>query len=481
MRLINTQTLTLHDFTTSPKIPTLHDFTTSPKIPKYAILSHRWTDEELTYKEFSKHRSKDKKGYRKIVDFCEFLRKWEREWCWVDTVCIDKRSSAELSEAINSMFKWYGAAAECWVWLHDVSESNNEGAGEDLLHQFGESSWFRRGWTLQELLAPEQVIFCSHEWQILGCKQPSDAQKYGLTPSGKRDAGTELRDRIQEAACWSSDIILWAISDRTGIPSEVLRQPHRVKYYSVAQRMSWASSRQTTRVEDQAYCLLGLFRINMPLLYGEGRRAFQRLQQEIIRSSHDESIYAWTANNSEQDWAWLKDQSAFPILARSPQDFAGSRDIVRTLGVQRSPWTVTHHGLEVPLVPDNVTGTIELPGFNVTESNSALESMVVGTQDTVALSFPLACKRERGADSMPCKLVITRLRCSHWGRLITDNMIGHRPASWIPATIKFDRQKIYIHIDGCEDFDAMLWSDSTPRALERSGHTNSFKRVKLED
>lgn len=90
MRLINTQTLTLHDFTGS-------------NTPKYAILSHRWTDEELSFKEFSKGRSKDKKGYRKIVEFCEFLRRWGRGWCWVDTVCIDKRSSAELSEAINSM------------------------------------------------------------------------------------------------------------------------------------------------------------------------------------------------------------------------------------------------------------------------------------------------------------------------------------------------------------------------------------------
>lgn len=90
MRLINTATLTLHDFT-------------GAHVPKYAILSHHWTDEEVSFKEFAKGRSQEKKGYRKILQFCEFLRQWERDWAWVDTVCIDKRSSAELSEAINSM------------------------------------------------------------------------------------------------------------------------------------------------------------------------------------------------------------------------------------------------------------------------------------------------------------------------------------------------------------------------------------------
>lgn len=270
----------------------------------------------------------------------------------------------------------------------------------------------------------------------------------------------QLWSRIQSAATWSSEIILWAITERTGIPSEALFHPDRIRRYSVAQRMSWASKRKTTRIEDEAYSLLGLFRINMPLLYGEGRRAFQRLQQEIIRCSHDESIYAWAVNPiayhksvapSGRPLSAGRHAPTYAILARSPEDFASSGDIVRTLGIQRAPWTVTHHGLEVPLVPDNETGIVELPGFTVSRLDSMTGSMFAGDQATVALSFPLACKREKNTDSVPCKLIITRLRCAHWGRVITDNLVGRRPMNWTPTTIKFDRQKVYIHIDECED------------------------------
>lgn len=357
---------------------------------------------------------------------------------------------------IDCRFEWYKEAAECWVWLHDVSYTDETGTSkpaEDVLQQFSESSWFQRGWTLQELLAPLQVVFCSHEWKVLGCKRSeSDWSLTDIIDSryGRHFRGDDYQvwGRLQQAATWSSEIILWAITECTGIPSEALYQPDRIRRYSVAQRMSWASKRKTTRIEDEAYCLLGLFRTNMPLLYGEGRRAFQRLQQEIIRCSHDESIYAW-AVPSPQHLPLARHSPTFAIIARSPADFSGSGDIVRTLGIQRSPWTVTHHGLEVPLVPDNETGIVELPGYTV--GRLELKSNFTGDQPTVAISFPLACKREKDADSMPCKLIITRLRCAHWGRVVTDNLVGRRPMNWTPTTIKFDRQKVYIHIDECED------------------------------
>ena len=170
---------------------------------------------------------------------------------WIDTCCIDKTSSADLSEAIDSMYGWYEKAQVCYVYMADVLASN-----EYL--PFRESRWFSRGWTLQELLAPWTVVFYDRNWNDIGTK-------WGL---------------IDE------------ISLRTGITHQQMIDHTRV---NIAAKMSWAATRRTTRLEDTAYCLMGLFDINMPLLYGEGSKAFIRLQHEImLMHEGDESIFAWT-------------------------------------------------------------------------------------------------------------------------------------------------------------------------------------------
>ena len=106
--------------------------------------------------------------------------------------------------------------------------------------QFYSSEWFDRGWTLQELLAPREVNFYDKHWHFIGTK-------------------SSLSDTI---------------STRTNIAAEVLRGTKGLLDYSIAQRMSWASRRVTTRDEDIAYCLLGIFDVSMPLIYGEGEKAF---------------------------------------------------------------------------------------------------------------------------------------------------------------------------------------------------------------
>jgi hypothetical protein len=177
---------------------------------------------------------------------------------WIDSCCIDKTSSAELSEAINSMFRWYQNAQVCYAYLSDVP------AIEDLDHyrkdsEFRRSKWFTRGWTLQELLAPEIVVFYNHDWVEIGTKA----------------------------------LMSGVIRSITNIDRGFLMGESEIKPACVAQKMSWASRRKTTRLEDTAYCLMGLFDVNMPLLYGEGEKAFYRLQLEIIKNSSDESIFAW--------------------------------------------------------------------------------------------------------------------------------------------------------------------------------------------
>ena len=214
----------------------------------------------------------------------------------MDTCCIDRSSSAELSEAINSMYQWYGRANFCIAYLADISIVKDETRVERK--RFWESEWFKRGWTLQELLASHEVIFCDRSWKAIGTK-------------------TRLQAYVSRATHISIRHLF--------TPSEA----------SVAAKMSWASHRQTSRPEDIAYSLLGLFDVNMPLLYGEGEyKAFQRLQYEIVRSRRDESIFAWSMPVEETDEIlplYGIESSIVPapgLLAPSPGYFAESGDIV---------------------------------------------------------------------------------------------------------------------------------------------------------
>ena len=224
-------------------------------IPPYVILSHRWERDEVTFQEIKTGEGKKKHGYRKIDFCCWQARKDyttdELSHAWVDTCCIDKTSSAELSEAINSMYKWYGNAKVCYAYLSDVT-------GDIKSDSFRHSLWFTRGWTLQELLAPKTVNFYNGKWKMIGEKL--------------RDADT--------------------ISNLTNLPFNALRH-FNPQTWSVATRMQFAAKRETPREEDRAYSLLGIFEVNIPLIYGEGARAFRRLQEEILRVHDDLTLLAW--------------------------------------------------------------------------------------------------------------------------------------------------------------------------------------------
>ncbi|KAH8592574.1 hypothetical protein B0O99DRAFT_548496, partial [Bisporella sp. PMI_857] len=240
-------------------------------IPRYAILSHTWgaDDEEVSFKDLVEGVGKSKAGYKKIR-FCATQAASDGlPFFWVDTCCIDKSSSAELAEAINSMFRWYQDAARCYVYLSDVSVSTSDGDGEFSRRwksSFKKSRWFTRGWTLQELVAPTSVEFFSEEEQRLGDKQ-------------------SLEQTLHEI---------------TGIAIQALRGSP-LSHFNVDDRMSWAANRQTKREEDAAYSLLGIFDIHMPLIYGEGRKkASIRLRKKIEQSLKDESPTMSPALSTEQ-------------------------------------------------------------------------------------------------------------------------------------------------------------------------------------
>jgi hypothetical protein len=227
-------------------------------IPDYAILSHTWGGDEVLYEHVRDGSAHKHEAYSKVISAVRQAASDGFLFIWIDSCCIDKSSSAELSEALNSMYAWYQSAGTCYSFLEDVPEKSSK----DFRSRFAESRWFTRGWTLQEFLAPFHTDF------------------FGMDQNG---SWTRLGDCVA---------LQRQISEITSIEVEYLSGLKDVHEASIAKRMSWAAGRETKREEDLAYCLLGLFSINMPMLYGEGARAFLRLQEEIIKRSDDQSIFA---------------------------------------------------------------------------------------------------------------------------------------------------------------------------------------------
>lgn len=246
--------------------------------PPYAILSHTWLHngpegvQEVTYQDMKtsflklRHGGLKRLGWSKLVQFCSRAALDGWDWAWMDTCCIDKTNPADTEEAINAMFRWYQDAGICYAYLSDLllPHSKDEEDVTDradprlkaLERSFCNAVWFTRGWTLQELLAPDYLVFVDQQWRCIGLRE-----------------------------AWAKEI-----ETASRIKAEHLRN---FQSCSLAMKLSWASLRRTSREEDEAYSLLGLFGISMPLVYGEGRRAFIRFQRELIKTYDDESLFIW--------------------------------------------------------------------------------------------------------------------------------------------------------------------------------------------
>lgn len=372
MWLLDTLTLKLNEFNNPPP---------------YAILSHTWSSEEVSFQDIEKPASKALRGYQKIEQACALARSQRIEAIWIDTCCINKTSSAELSEAINSMYTWYRHASICYVYLNDFSFML-EGYGSfgiqssRFLRKLRKSRWFTRGWTLQEFLAPYNVEFYDRYWHYIG-------------------------DKID---------LTYQISSITGIGQQYITERDSVSKASVAARMSWASGRSTTRPEDKAYCLIGLFEVNMPLLYGEGNKAFLRLQHEIARSSDDESLFAWHAGDSSAREAGM--------FADSPTSFAYSQNIVPfpRHHIDRSPYTITNLGLAMDVHYLTLPFQYANGGFSALEEPDASEFILL----------PLNCARE----NMPERPFTIILR-----RVSRDSYVRFLPP--MPSNEKYVKEEIY--------------------------------------
>ncbi|KAI1492953.1 heterokaryon incompatibility protein-domain-containing protein [Biscogniauxia mediterranea] len=253
MRLLNTETFRLQTFDGSGK-------------PSYAILSHTWGKDEVLFEDIYKNLVRNQNGggkavASKVIGAVQQALRDECKYIWIDTCCIDKGSSAELFEAINSMFSWYEEPNTCYAYMPDVARNDEE--------SYKSSRWFTRGWTLQELIAPREVQFFDSQWTFIGTRSSMAALLESIT---------QIRP-LTPQRCNLFQRHPFGGSSRTLLDS-----------YSVCNRMSWTSQRVTTRTEDIAYCLMGIFDVHMPPLYGEGTRAFRRLQEEIIKQSNDHSI-----------------------------------------------------------------------------------------------------------------------------------------------------------------------------------------------
>jgi hypothetical protein len=249
------------------------------------------------------------------------------------------------------MFHWYRDAQVCYAYLSDVPAIEEDHFAQDSA--FRKSKWFTRGWTLQELLAPQTVVFYNHDWEELGSK-----------------------GRLGNL-----------ISSITGI-----ERLFNFEKASVAQKMSWASRRETLRSEDMAYCLMGLFKVNMPLLYGEGSSAFYRLQLEIMKQSDDESIFAW----SEAEWQSHQESG---LLAHSPAAFKDSGRIrfSRSKRGAGAPYSMTNKGLQITLslfsIPWSYSQSRPLYEIDFKSESERNRELLENQYSPNTYAAPLNCRR----------------------------------------------------------------------------------------
>lgn len=246
---------------------------------RYATLSHRWADKEVLLREVGSRSIFDMQpvsgGVLKLRKFCQTAADLGYTWAWCDTCCIDKESSAELQEAIGTMFKWYRHSALTIVYLADVADTSQHEQGKTSsaseAGRLTKSCWFKRGWTLQELLAPRVLLFYTYGWKMY---------RGGTCTNHKEDS-----------------VVLGEVARATGISQYNLTAFEPGTDGGACARLQWAANRKTYRAEDTSYALHGIFDLQSAIFYGEGaEKALGRLLHDIISQSGDTSILDWAGD-----------------------------------------------------------------------------------------------------------------------------------------------------------------------------------------
>ncbi|KAI1101937.1 heterokaryon incompatibility protein-domain-containing protein [Jackrogersella minutella] len=297
MRLLNVKTMRVESFPTRQ----------ISAIPDYVILSHRWQDEEeVSFHDIQGELEKiqHKKGYQKILKCCEIASSTGFEYVWIDTCCINKSDENELTHTLAAMFRYYRDSQACYTYLADVSGDDNP---FDEGSEFRRSKWFTRGWTLQELVAPLYVTFFDRDWNEIGTK-------------------SNLRT---------------VIADVTGISPQVLAMNYGGAI-SIAQRQAWAKDRQTKEIEDQAYSMMGLLGVKIPVKYGEGEAAFRKIKDEIERLKNND--LGDPSNFNVSSWKSSERQYRFLLPIREP---LARTTVIEYPDVSGPIWKVSQEEIEL--------------------------------------------------------------------------------------------------------------------------------------
>jgi hypothetical protein len=248
------------------------------------MLSHRWEEKELSLQDIQDkivYQLNPVGGIVKLQSFCKTARDAGYQWAWIDTCCIDRTSNVEVQESVNSMFVWYLHSGLTMVYLVDVLPSSKSGA-------LAKSVWNKRGWTVQEFLAPKVVLFYQNDWTLyLGDRSPNHKE---------------------------SGAIMQELADATGIDARALVS-FSPGMGGAREKLQWASTRVTTLPEDMAYSLFGIFDIQLSVLYGERvQKALGRLLQEIVAQSGDISVLEWVGKSSKFNSCLPADISSYKDL-----------------------------------------------------------------------------------------------------------------------------------------------------------------------
>ncbi len=357
------------------------------------------------------------------------------------------------------MFRWYQNAVVCYAFLSDVPSATDISGVES---SFATSRWFTRGWTLQELIAPSNLIFFSADWHRLGTK----SQLHNI------------------------------LSSITGIEKQFLNGEY-LDLASAAKKMSWAASRKTSRVEDVAYSLLGILDINMPLIYGEGKKAFQRLQEEVLKTRPDDhTIFAWgtivstptikitdlSLYVSQQPVQRSQDaihQPLLSLLAESPRDFASSGGFIPM------PWVSAFYRsaakpASFPLVIDRGV-RLELPVIDAFDSTHLWDRPKI-EQIRTAKSIALLCCLETDRNSF-VKLPVQRWGNEYFGRsremLIEDGSFNYRGDRLFKMTQTITvaaQRRVKLEIG-----DVILRRHAFPDSNHCEGHSSGYADVPNDD
>ncbi|OJA15680.1 hypothetical protein AZE42_08810 [Rhizopogon vesiculosus] len=299
---------------------------------RYAIFSHRWLSKEPSYQDMSKEVQADSTpGWKKLQEFCrKTLHDHRCHFAWCDTCCINKSSSAELDESIRSMFRWYRNSHTCIAFLSETADlealrRSQTGEGGVNIDQ-----WFLRGWTLQELLAPSQIKFYGAKWQPLISLDISKNDRFDKT-------------------------IMPIISGITHIPIGDL-ESFNPGTNRVPEKMLWASKRRTTRIEDIAYCLIGIFDVSLMISYGEGNRAFFRLMEEILKRYDKWDIFLWSGRCSRYNAALPYAPHCYPVgykeMHVKPREDVATEEERNNANcdVGDRLFALTNHGLQIKVL-----------------------------------------------------------------------------------------------------------------------------------